>query len=147
MARRQVAVGRTMGLARAVAVDAYCRERDIHFVLADVQGVFAWTFVDLGPAFSVGDANGEAPTRTLIEGIEPLPEAEAGHERALVTCARDKRHNLADGDSVALAELGGALGAVLNGSTACVKVLDARVERDGDVRAPQHARIWITLDS
>ena len=100
-------------------MNAYCRAHNIRFVMADVRGVFSWTFVDFGPKFSCGDANGETETSSLIESIElapapePEPEPETSGEAAaadakttlLVMLARGKNSQLQDGDKVLLTEL------------------------------------------
>jgi ubiquitin-activating enzyme E1 len=50
-------------------INAYCHERGIAFISADVRGVFCWAFADFGDKFEVHDTNGEEPLDLMIEHV------------------------------------------------------------------------------
>lgn len=108
-------------------VDAYCRSKGVHFIYANLLGVFGWTFVDFGSKFVVSDATGEEARGGVITSSQSV----SGSILTLIECA--KRHDLDDGDVVVLsggAEAGGTGG--LPPRHATVKVIDQlRFEVDG----------------
>lgn len=96
-------------------VNAYCRERHIGFIAADVRGVFCYTFVDLGTGFEVLDSTGEKPKSFLVSKIETSYPAR-------VHCVENHRHDLQSGDAVSFAGLDGTPFACLEKETFKVKV-------------------------
>eukprot|EP01046_Picozoa_sp_COSAG06_P022250 COSAG06_NODE_1714_length_8624_cov_12.847977_1_plen_2251_part_00 len=97
----------------AVEVDEFCRAHGVHFIMADVLGAFARTFVDFGPEFVVTDTNGEEERTGVIASIS---NAEAG----VVKCVN--RHDLDDGDTVQISEVVGMT--EVEGSQHTIKVLN-----------------------
>ena len=99
--------------AQHVSLNAFCRASGVAYIAADARGLFGGVFVDLGDAFVVSDATGEAPTSCMIASvIAGTDDAEdksnpAGADEALVTVVDDARHNLETGDFVDFTELVG----------------------------------------
>jgi molybdopterin/thiamine biosynthesis adenylyltransferase len=54
-------------------VNELCRKHRIGFISADVRGLMAGCFVDLGDLFVCSDATGEAPITKLIASITQAP--------------------------------------------------------------------------
>jgi ubiquitin-activating enzyme E1 len=91
-------------LAEAIRVNQFCHAHQppIHFIRADVFGLFGTVFNDAGPESFVNDIDGEPATSAIIEKIERGTPCE-------VTCIfeEDGRHNLEDGDPVRFTEVEG----------------------------------------
>ena len=85
-------------LAVMQRVNAYCHERGIGFIAADVRGVFCYSFVDLGSGFEVLDSTGEKPKSFLVGRIE-------ASNPARVHSVANHRHDLQTGDAVAFTDL------------------------------------------
>jgi ubiquitin-activating enzyme E1 len=58
--------------AEQVRVNALCRQFNIGFIAADIRGVAASCFVDLGDRFVVNDSTGENPLSQLISHISQV---------------------------------------------------------------------------
>ena len=74
--------------ARQVAINNYCRMKNIWFISAEVQGLFAQLFVDGGPEYTVLDTDGEEAKELLLKNITC---ANPG------VCTSVARHDLNDG--------------------------------------------------
>jgi molybdopterin/thiamine biosynthesis adenylyltransferase len=85
-------------LELCVAVDAWCRAHEVKFIAAQVQGVFSWSFVDVGPKHEVHDVNGEAVAEIKILSVE----AAAAEGGALVKTLESEPHDLQEGDAVSI---------------------------------------------
>eukprot|EP00656_Telonema_subtile_P003724 TRINITY_DN11687_c0_g2_i3.p1 TRINITY_DN11687_c0_g2~~TRINITY_DN11687_c0_g2_i3.p1 ORF type:complete len:1029 (-),score=303.82 TRINITY_DN11687_c0_g2_i3:165-3251(-) len=88
----------------ALRINQFCHSRPtpIHFLRADVFGLFGTVFNDAGPESFVNDIDGEAATSAIIEKIEIGKPCQ-------ITCIfeEDGRHNLEDGDTVRFTEVEG----------------------------------------
>ena len=89
-----------LSASEQAALSAECSARSVAFVSASASGLFGRCFVDVGAAFTVLDATGEAPARGLLAHVS---QAAAG----VVTCHEDSRHGLSDGDHVTFEEVEG----------------------------------------
>lgn len=99
-----------------MAVNEFCRQQQppIGFIYADVRGLFAMLFVDLGAGFEVVDSTGEELKETYVGGITRA-------EKGVVTTVDNHKHGLEDGDRVSFREVKGMH--QLNEGTYEVKVL------------------------
>lgn len=61
-------------LQEQIKINAYCREKGIHFISADTFGAFAWAFVDFGKGFIIHDKDGEESEEVLIKDISKSSE-------------------------------------------------------------------------
>ena len=96
-------------------LDARCRDEGVHFVGAQVRGLFCQMFVDFGDEFQVLDPNGEQPSSGLLEAVV----LEDGLIRTIAP------HKLSRGDTVRLSGVKGENLDSLNGSEfKVVKVTD-----------------------
>jgi molybdopterin/thiamine biosynthesis adenylyltransferase/ubiquitin-protein ligase len=105
----------------ASRVDSYCRQHGVHFILADIRGLFAWTFVDFGPDFLVTDPNGEEVKQGIIDTISLSSPG-------VVKCT--SRHDLETGDTVVISEVVGM--PEINGTQHQIKVLSPTEFEVGD---------------
>lgn len=80
-----------------------CRENKIHFVSANVYGVFGSIFCDFGPEFEVVDVNGESPQTYMIASVTQ-------DTNGVVTLVDDTRLDLETGDWVTFTEVKGLEG-------------------------------------
>lgn len=79
----------------------------IPFVSVETAGVFARTFCDFGPSFTVVDEDGETPKETLLDRIE-LATSDDDRKGAkddaedifAVHCLEDERHEVSRGDQI-----------------------------------------------
>ena len=53
-------------------INNYCHQHSIHFIYADIRGVFASAFVDFGEEFNVFDIDGEPPASYMIDAISKV---------------------------------------------------------------------------
>lgn len=83
-----------------IAVDAFCRQRGIKFVSADVCGPWCRVFNDFGDAFEVIDKNGDDPVEVMIKNITIA-------EKSTVTLLPGARHPYEDGEHIVLSEITG----------------------------------------
>lgn len=98
-----------------------CRAAGVQYVVADVFGVCASLFVDLGPKFDVTDVDGEPPLKGMICSIT---------SEGMVTTHDEHRHGLSDGDKVTFEEVEGAS---INSCTFTVRVTGPYTFSIGDI--------------
>jgi len=84
-------------LSYAVMFNQWCREFGVKFIYADCRGVFLRLFNDFG-TFTVLDWDGEALKEIMIKSIS---------ENGDVEVLGNSKHDLMDGDKVALTEIKG----------------------------------------
>jgi hypothetical protein len=77
-------------LAVQQRINEHCRARGIAFLVADVRGVFCWSFTDLGDSFVVLDKNGEDPPEVMIESVTKV----ATRDRSMLALPRQHSHRL-----------------------------------------------------
>jgi ubiquitin-activating enzyme E1 len=68
-----------------IAVDEFCRAKNIGFILASTYGAAGFTFVDYGNEFMVTDQDGEETKAFIVVNITQS-------NPAIVTVHEDKRH-------------------------------------------------------
>lgn len=76
-----------------IAVDNFCRKRNIQFISADTNGAFGRVFLDLGAKFEVLDKNGEELQNIIIKTVTCEKEGK-------IETLEGTKHNLEDGDLV-----------------------------------------------
>lgn len=81
-------------------INNYCRQKGIKFLLFSVHGPFARIFDDFGPEFTVLDKDGEDLKERWVKEITCETEG-------LVEVLGTERHDLDDGDEVAITEVVG----------------------------------------
>lgn len=87
--------------AYQIEVNKWCRNHQKRFISADVRGLFAYVFVDLGAEFLMEDTNGEACKEVFINYID----SKSGDVHTL-----DKAfHGFEDGDYVTFFEVEGMI--------------------------------------
>lgn len=91
-------VATNLSLEEQVSINEFTHAHDIGFIAADVRGLFASLFVDLGAEFPVIDQTGEEPLTGIVSDIE---------KNGTVTMLDDNRHGLQDGDYVKFSEIEG----------------------------------------
>ena len=82
----------------AIAINEFCRTRSIKFIYFDVFGPFARIFNDFGKEFIVLDKDGEDLKERWIKSI-------TNEENGVVEVLDTERHDLVDGDKVAITEV------------------------------------------
>ncbi|KAK9765192.1 E1 ubiquitin-activating protein [Basidiobolus ranarum] len=87
-------------LERQLEINDYTHGHDIHFISADVRGLFGTVFCDFGKNFIVNDTTGENPLSGMIAMVSKDKES-------VVTCLDESRHGLEDGDYVTFKEIKG----------------------------------------
>ncbi|KAG5439559.1 hypothetical protein PCANB_002135 [Pneumocystis canis] len=85
-------------LKKQLEINDYTHEHGIHFISADVRGLFGYIFCDFGKDFDVFDTNGETPLTGIISSIS---------QDGIVTILDETRHGLEDGDYVTFKEVEG----------------------------------------
>ena len=88
------------GFDHLVAVDKFCREHRVGFLLCETLGLAGYAFSDFGPAHVITDGDGEQCKSFIVVSISQ-------DEEALVTVHEDKRHSYQEGDFVRFAEVEG----------------------------------------
>lgn len=83
-----------------IAVNKYCRKRNILFINADLYGVFGRVINDFGSKFTVNDIDGEELKDCMIKSI-------TNEKEGLVTVLDNTRHNFQDGDEILISEVVG----------------------------------------
>ncbi len=81
-----------------IAVNKYCRKRNIIFINADLFGVFGRVINDFGKEFTVRDIDGEELKDCMIKSI-------SNEKEGLVTVLDNTRHNFQDGDEIIISEV------------------------------------------
>ena len=115
-----VVIVNDMSIRNQIAVNQYCRSKNIHFVASQVRGVFASTFVDFGDHFITRDKDGNQLKEVMIHDISQENPAMV---TTVITAGKGlkgehERHELEDGDRVMFR---GAC-AALSDKNFCVKV-------------------------
>jgi len=82
----------------AIAINSFCRKREIKFIYFDVYGPFARIFNDFGQEFVVLDKDGEDLKERWVKSI-------SNQEQGIVEVLDTERHDLDDGDKVAITEV------------------------------------------
>ncbi|KAI5296913.1 hypothetical protein KEM55_005410, partial [Ascosphaera atra] len=85
-------------LSEQLAINKFCRQNGIYFIVVDTFGLFGYIFNDFGRQFTVTDATGEDPVSGIIAGID---------EDGIVSALDETRHGLEDGDYVTFGEIKG----------------------------------------
>lgn len=85
---------------KQVEVNNWTHENGVHFISAEVRGLFGSVFNDFGPKFTCVDPTGEQPLTGMIVSVSKDTDG-------LVTCLDETRHGLEDGDFVTFAEVQG----------------------------------------
>lgn len=101
LSRFQVVVLTNATLQEQLRVNDYTHQNGIHFIAADVRGLFGSVFNDFGSQFPVIDTNGETPLNGMIVSVD---------EEGMVTTLDETRHGLEDGDYVTFSEIQGMQG-------------------------------------
>lgn len=83
-----------------IAINKYCRKRNIIFISADLYGVFGRIINDFGDNFTVNDIDGEELKDCMIKSI-------TNEKEGLVTVLDNTRHNFQDGDEIIISEIVG----------------------------------------
>lgn len=104
-----------MPLNVQLIVNEFCRKQNpqIKMVVADVYGVFCWTFCDFGDTFDVVDPDGEEPKQVFISNVTKDNPGE-------VTTLDNMLHGFETGDLVTFKEVRGM--DALNGTECRIKV-------------------------
>ncbi|KAK2161943.1 hypothetical protein LSH36_107g04046 [Paralvinella palmiformis] len=97
-------------------ISDFCRKQNpqIMMIVADVYGVFSWTFCDFGDTFDVVDPNGEEPKQVFISNVTKDNPGE-------VTTLDNMLHGFETGDLVRFKEIRGMDS--LNGTQCKIKDL------------------------
>jgi ubiquitin-activating enzyme E1 len=87
-------------LYKQLEINEFAHANGIHFISAEVHGLFASAFNDFGKGFTVVDVTGEEALSGMIAEISTETEG-------IVTCLDETRHGLEDGDYVTFVEVSG----------------------------------------
>ena len=90
-----VVVAVDLSLEEALQADAVCRSASppIAFIRADIRGLAASVFVDLGPSFTCLDPTGESVKSAIVEHVVVVEEKE-GATKLRVQCVDDEAPGL-----------------------------------------------------
>jgi len=88
------------GLSNLIAVNNFCRSKNIGFLLSETMGAAGYVFSDFGEKHIITDADGEQCRSFIVVSISQ-------EEEALVTVHEDKRHSYQEGDFVKFVEVEG----------------------------------------
>jgi len=87
-------------IENAIAVNEFCRNKGIGFILSGTHGPSGYTFLDYGTDFSITDADGEdTKSFIVVSATQTNP--------LIITVHEDKRHKFQDGDYVKFTEVQG----------------------------------------
>lgn len=95
-----VIVTEVTDLTVATRINRACRENGVAFLLADVLGLFSWSFSDFGADFDVVDVDGEESQEGYIANVV-VNEG----DRPVIDVLDRKFHDLEDGDLVKFYEI------------------------------------------
>ena len=84
----------------AIAVNKYCRKRNIKFIYCDLSGVFGRVIIDFGEKFLIVDQDGEDLKENMLKSI-------TNDKEGVVTVLDGTRHNFQDGDEIVITEVDG----------------------------------------
>ncbi|EJU06450.1 ubiquitin activating enzyme [Dacryopinax primogenitus] len=96
----QVVVLTDVSLTKQLEINEWTHVNGVHFISADVRGLFGSVFCDFGPRFTCIDPTGAQPLTGMVVEIEKEKDA-------VVTCLDETRHGLEDGDFVTFSEVKG----------------------------------------
>ncbi|PCH41139.1 ubiquitin activating enzyme [Wolfiporia cocos MD-104 SS10] len=96
----QVVVLCGASLQKQLEINDWTHANGVHFIAAEMRGLFGSAFNDFGPKFTVVDPTGEQPHTGMIASIDRDGEG-------VVTCLEETRHGLEDGDFVTFTEVQG----------------------------------------
>ena len=99
-------------------ISAFCHTVGIHFIIANVMGMYSRVFVDFGDKFEIGDKDGEELQEVMIKDIS---------EDGIVTLLDGTKHNFEDGDEVQFKEVKGMVneeGESVNGQIRKITVIN-----------------------
>ncbi|KZP00032.1 ubiquitin activating enzyme [Calocera viscosa TUFC12733] len=96
----QVVVLTDVTLAKQLEINDWAHANGVHFISADVRGLFGTVFCDFGTRFTCIDPTGAQPLTGMTVEIEKEKDA-------VVTCLDETRHGLEDGDFVTFSEVQG----------------------------------------
>ena len=99
----------------AKQINELCRSCGTKFLMADVYGLFSWSFSDFGTSFDVIDQDGEEYSENYIGSIKL-------GESCVIEVLDRKLHDLEDGDHVQFCEIEGMI--QLNEQIATVTVIN-----------------------
>ncbi|KAG0265948.1 SPS-sensor component ptr3 [Actinomortierella ambigua] len=97
----KVVVATGVSLEKQLEINDFTHANGIHFISAELHGLFASAFCDFGKGFSVVDVTGEEALSGMIAEIS------TDEGDAIVTCLDETRHGLEDGDHVTFTEIKG----------------------------------------
>jgi len=100
----------------AINLNKACRSKGVRFLMADVCGLFSWSFSDFGSEFNVADLDGEEYSENYISSIKI-------GQSSVIEVLDKKFHNLEDDDCVKFYEVQGMV--QLNNQTAKVKIINS----------------------
>ncbi|KAF9898243.1 hypothetical protein BX616_004294, partial [Lobosporangium transversale] len=96
----KVVVVTETSLEKQLEINEYTHVHGIHFISAEIHGLFASAFNDFGRAFHVVDVTGEEALSGMVAEI-------SSDKEGIVTCLDETRHGLEDGDHVTFVEVVG----------------------------------------
>jgi len=103
LTQHQVLVMIGAPLSEQIKFNNLCRQNGVKFIGANIHGVFASVFVDMGTNFVINDTNGEQPK----EGIISIIQKTNGDNKTLITVHEDSRHGMESGSMVKFEEIEG----------------------------------------
>lgn len=114
-----------------IAIDQYCRKRNINVIVADIKGVYGRLINDFGDKFIVSDKDGEEAKECMVKDI-------VNDAKGTVTVLDGTRHDFVDGDEVVVTEVVGMESNdnekdTINGKKYKVKVISPATFELGDL--------------
>lgn len=103
----------------AIRINEFSRQNEIKFLLADVYGLFGWSFSDFGTNFEVLDVDGEEYREQFIGNIK------IDNDKLIIETLDKKLHDLESNDLVELNEILGML--QLNGNKYQIQVINPHI--------------------
>lgn len=100
LAAYQVVVLTDSTTQQQLVINSFTHSHGIHFVSANVCGLFSSVFCDFGEQFPCIDPTGENPLQGMVVEIE-------NEKEGIVTTLDETRHGLEDGDYVTFTEVKG----------------------------------------
>ena len=91
-------------LTQQLEINDYTHSSGVHFIAADVRGLFSSVFCDFGKQFPCLDTTGEQPLQGMVVGIN---QDDKDPKETIVTTLDETRHGLEDGDHVTFSEIKG----------------------------------------
>lgn len=88
LARFQVVVVTDATITQQLQINDFTHGSGVHFIAADVRGLFGSVFNDFGPQFPIIDTNGEQPLAGMIVSIVCRLRLVCPLDRRLTRCNR-----------------------------------------------------------